>query len=600
MIENRNLIIAVALSLIILLGYQFYVGEKYEQPPVDQQQGELAGETAEGGAPTAPLAPPTAIGEPRLPATAPGATPEAEEVAEEDRETILAEGGPRVKISSPLLSGSIALTGARIDDLTLIGYREDLDPDSGKIVLLSPLGSAAAYYTQFGWVSDTGIEVPTPDTVWQANGDTLSPASPVTLTWDNGQGLKFSQTYALDENYMFTITQRVDNTGGQPVPLYPYGLISRWSTPKVTGFFIMHEGLLGVFDGKLSEVEYDDVSDESVFEPCGGNRDRPRGGVFWKCTTGGWFGITDKYWLVTMIPDQKAQADSRFSHRLENGVDKYQVDFLGSQRTLLPGAAVEEESHLFAGAKEVSLIDGYYSSLGIERFDMAIDWGWFPYLTKPLFHSLAFFNSYIGNYGLAILLVTVVIKMVFFPLANKSYRAMSKMKLLQPEVTKIRERVGDDKTRMNQEMMALYKREKANPASGCLPVVIQVPVFFALYKVLFIAIEMRHTPFYGWIQDLSAPDPTTLFNLFGLIPWTPPDFLMIGVWPLLMGLTMFLQQKLNPQPVDPVQAKIFMFLPIMFTFLLARFPAGLVIYWAWNNMLSVIQQQVIMRRMGVK
>ena len=600
MIENRNLIIAVALSLIILLGYQFYVGEKYEQPPVDQQQGELAGETAEGGAPTAPLAPPTAIGEPRLPATAPGATPEAEEVAEEDRETILAEGGPRVKISSPLLSGSIALTGARIDDLTLIGYREDLDPDSGKIVLLSPLGSAAAYYTQFGWVSDTGIEVPTPDTVWQANGDTLSPASPVTLTWDNGQGLKFSQTYALDENYMFTITQRVDNTGGQPVPLYPYGLISRWSTPKVTGFFIMHEGLLGVFDGKLSEVEYDDVSDESVFEPCGGNRDRPRGGVFWKCTTGGWFGITDKYWLVTMIPDQKAQADSRFSHRLENGVDKYQVDFLGSQRTLLPGAAVEEESHLFAGAKEVSLIDGYYSSLGIERFDMAIDWGWFPYLTKPLFHSLAFFNSYIGNYGLAILLVTVVIKMVFFPLANKSYRAMSKMKLLQPEVTKIRERVGDDKTRMNQEMMALYKREKANPASGCLPVVIQVPVFFALYKVLFIAIEMRHTPFYGWIQDLSAPDPTTLFNLFGLIPWTPPDFLMIGVWPLIMGITMFLQQRLNPQPLDPVQAKIFMFLPIMFTFLLARFPAGLVIYWAWNNLLSVIQQQVIMRRMGVK
>jgi YidC/Oxa1 family membrane protein insertase len=595
MTEKHNLIFAIIFSIAILAGYQFYIGFKYPSSPVDQQQGDPAGETAKGAAPATP----TVIGGSRLPA-APGAMPPIEQVAAKDRQTVIAEGGPRVKISSPRLRGSIALTGGLIDDLTLVGYREEMDPESDEIVFMSPPGSPGTYYARFGWVRESGLEVPTPETVWRADGDTLSPANPVTLTWDNGQGLKFSQTYALDENYMFKIIQRVDNTGVQPVNLFPYGLISRWGTPKVTGFFIMHEGLLGVFDGTLDEVDYDDVSEQSIFKPCASDRERPPGNLFWKCTTGGWFGITDKYWLATIIPDQKAQVESRFSHRLDNGVDKYQVDFLGGQRALPPGATVEVESRLFTGAKEVSLIDGYHDSLGIGRFDMAIDWGWFPYLTKPLFHSLVFFNNHFGNFGLAILLLTVAIKLVFFPLANKSYKAMSKMKKLQPEMLKLREQFGGDKTRLNQEMMALYKREKANPASGCFPVLIQVPVFFALYKVLFIAIEMRHEPFYGWIKDLSAPDPTTLFNLFGLIPWTPPEFLMIGVWPILMGVTMFLQQRLNPQPVDPVQAKIFMFLPIMFTFLLARFPAGLVIYWAWNNLLSVIQQQVIMRRMGVK
>ncbi len=388
----------------------------------------------------------------------------------------------------------------------------------------------------------------------------------------------------MDGDFMFTITQRVENKGNLPVTLHPYGLIRRQGTPEITGFYILHEGPYGVFDGTLLEVDYDDLDDEGLVKKTG---------------TGGWIGITDKYWLTALVPDQKARTDSRFTHREDDGKDRYQVDYLGSKTVVAAGGRSEVRSHFFAGAKEVDLLDSYMESLGVQRFDLAIDWGWLYFLTKPIFHGLVLINGYVGNFGLAILVLTVGIKLAFFPLANKSYTAMSKMKKLQPEMLKLRERFGEDKARLNQEMMALYKREKTNPASGCLPIVIQIPVFFALYKVLFVTIEMRHTPFYGWIQDLSAPDPYSVFNLFGLLPFALPDFLMIGAWPLFMGLTMFLQQKLNPQPPDPVQAKIFMFLPIMFTFLLARFPAGLVIYWAWNNLLSIIQQWVIMRRMGV-
>jgi YidC/Oxa1 family membrane protein insertase len=342
--------------------------------------------------------------------------------------------------------------------------------------------------------------------------------------------------------------------------------------------------LLGVLEGTLKEIDYDELQDEKVIE---------------QPTTGGWVGITDKYWLAALVPDQKTPVQTRFTYRAENDVDKYQVDFMGPQMTVKPGGVVEATDHLFAGAKEVKLLDGYTENLGIARLDLAIDFGWFYFLTKPIFYTLIYINDLVGNFGVAILLLTIVIKLLFFPLANKSYRAMSKMKKLQPEMMKLRERFGDDKQRINQEMMALYKREKANPAAGCLPMIVQIPVFFALYKVLFVTIEMRQAPFFGWIQDLSAPDPTTFFNLFGLLPFTPPDFLMIGIWPLIMGTTMFLQQRLNPTPADPVQAKIFMFLPIVFTVLLAPFPAGLVIYWAWNNTLSILQQWVIMRRMGV-
>ncbi|MCK5546436.1 MAG: membrane protein insertase YidC, partial [Rhodospirillaceae bacterium] len=317
-------------------------------------------------------------------------------------------------------------------------------------------------------------------------------------------------------------------------------------------------------------------------------------------TTGGWVGITDKYWLAALVPDQKMPVNTRFVHRNDAGIDKYQTDFLGGSVVIQPGGATSSESRLFAGAKEVTLLDRYTDKEDVTRLDLAVDFGWFYFMTKPIFYALNFFHSALGNFGLGILLLTVMIKLVFFPLANKSYRAMAKMRELQPEIKILQARYKEDKTQLNQQMMALYKKKGANPAAGCLPIVVQIPVFFALYKVLFVTIEMRHAPFYGWIQDLSAPDPTTLFNLFGLIPWTPPDFLMIGIWPLAMGISMFLQQKLNPQPTDPIQAKVFMFLPIFFTFLLAPFPAGLVIYWAWNNTLSILQQWTIMKRMGVK
>ena len=632
MFDNRNLIMAIVFSVVILIGFQYYSAKVHPPPEPGQQASPSETPTAPtGGVPTAPptgQAAPTPS-TPATPATraeggetvsaipqAPGSGTSRSAARAASREQALAQT-PRVEIRTPRLTGSIALIGARIDDLVLIDYREELDTESPPIVLLKPRAAEAAYYAQFGWTPVTGVALPGATTEWAANRRTLAPGSPVTLTWDNGAGLRFVRTYALDDNYMFTITQRVESNSTAPVTLYPYGLVARHETPDITGFFILHEGLVGVFDGTLKEVDYEDLSEAGQIQ---------------MASTGGWIGITDKFWLTALIPDQAASVQARFVHQTIDGVDKYQADYVGTGRALAPGARTEVVSHFFAGAKEISLLDGYSRSagaeeswidiasaymlrgsanggnaiegLGIANFDLAIDFGWFYFLTKPIFYLLIYLNSQVGNFGLAILLLTVVIKLAFFPLANKSYTSMSKMKKLQPEMLKLRERFGDDRARMNQEMMALYKREKANPASGCLPMFVQIPVFFALYKVLFVTIEMRHAPFYGWIHDLSAPDPTSIFNLFGLIPWDPatllPDAVNIGVWPLIMGLTMWLQQRLNPQPADPIQAKIFMFLPIMFTFLLARFPAGLVVYWAWNNLLSIIQQKVIMMRMGVK
>ncbi|MED5395943.1 MAG: membrane protein insertase YidC [Pseudomonadota bacterium] len=583
MIDNRNMILAVVLSIAILLGFElFFEKTRPPAPPGDlPATTEGAGHQADGHVPSRPASEQiTAAGGAQIP-SAPSRLSTA--AGDEDRQTILART-KRVLIDTPRLHGSISLVGGRIDDLTLADYRETLDPNSTEIVLLSPQGANNAYYAQFGWVPSNDAVTPQPDTEWAASGDVLSPSSPVTLNWDNGDGLVFHRTYAIDENYMVSITQRLSNNGPKPVSVHSYGLISRRGTPETTDFYILHEGLLGVFGGTLSEIDYDDVKESGLIE---------------QRSTGGWLGITDKYWLAALIPDQTTTTTSRFLHRMASGVDKYQVDYRGPKLVAPAGGAVETRNQLFTGAKEVLLMDGYEKAYGIDRFELAIDWGWFYFLTKPIFYSLLWINDHVPNLGVSILLLTVVIKLAFFPLANKSYTSMSKMKKLQPEMTKMRDRFGDDKVKLNQEMMALYKREKVNPASGCLPIVVQIPVFFALYKVLFVTIEMRHAPFFGWIQDLSAPDPTTVFNLFGVIPWTPPEFLMIGVWPLIMGITMFLQQKLNPQPTDPVQAKIFLFLPIMFTFLLARFPAGLVIYWAWNNLLSMLQQWVIMRRMGI-
>ena len=579
MADQRNLILAVVLTFVILLGFQYLFPSKQ---PVPQQESAIAeAPLIAGEVPVPPTldadTPP--LGDASVPVVAP------EQVApEEIREAVLA-ATKRVAIRSNRLEGSIPLIGQRIDDLLFVEYTEELDPDSPNIVFLSPAGSGSAYYAEFGWATtpSSNIETPSTNTLWTADRSLLEPGKPVTLTWDNGAGLRFSRTIAMDEEYMFTVTQRIDNNSPVAVTLAPYGLLSRTGTPETSGFVIMHEGALGAFDDALFEVDYDDMRDESQIE---------------KASTGGWIGITDKYWLAALIPEQDARFTGHFRHRTVNGNDKYLVDFLLDAEIVPAGGAVAVTSRLFAGAKEVTIIDGYEESLGIVRFDRAIDWGWLFWLTKPIFQVLDIFNGVIGNFGLAILALTVCIKAIFFPLANKSYVAMSKMKKLQPKMTAIRDTYKDDKVRQQQETMALYKKEKVNPMAGCLPMVIQIPVFFALYKVLFISIEMRHAPFFGWVQDLSAPDPLLVLNLFGLLPWTPPEFLAIGIWPLLMGLTMFLQMKLNPQPADPMQAKIFMIMPIMFTFLLARFPVGLVIYWTWNNMLSMAQQWVIMKRMG--
>ena len=601
--EQRNLIMAVVASVTILLGWQFL----YEQPRVEKEMAARKAAqieatknkpvaepgqkpaTSNGQGPTVPSPTPQTM-VPSVPGSA-AQIPTAPVVgvpvkpSGPSRASIL-QKAPRVQISSDRLTGSIQLKGGQIDDLVITNYRKTLDASSPAITLLSPTGAKNPYYAQFGWVAgNSSVKLPTTETVWTADRTTLSPKQPLKLSWDNGQGLKFNRTITLDENYMFSVTQVVENNSRKTITLYPYGLVSRTGTPETLGFFILHEGLLGVFNGQLKEVDYDDVQDAKTIS---------------QRSKGGWIGITDKYWLTALIPDQKADTQTNFRHNLQLKKDRYQVDYLGDPKVIPAGSSGYVSNQLFAGAKEVKVLDSYEEDLGISRFDLAIDFGWFYFLTKPIFYVLLWFADHIGNFGLAILLLTVLIKLVFFPLANKSYRAMSRLKQLQPKMTKLRDRHKDDKAKMNEAMMKLYKTEKVNPAAGCFPMLVQIPVFFALYKVLFVSIEMRHAPFYGWIQDLSAPDPTSLFTLFGVIPWTPPEFLMIGIWPILMGITMFMQQKLNPAPADPMQAKIFMFLPLMFTFMLARFPAGLVIYWAWNNILSIAQQWVIMRRMGVK
>ncbi|GAB2207315.1 membrane protein insertase YidC [Roseibium sp. ROS1] len=581
--ENRNTILAIVLSLIVLLGWQYFVAA----PQLERQQAELqAQQEAAQKAATGTTNPdaPQPTGSQGANTAAPAA---GQQAAFANRDTALA-ASQRVTIDTPSLEGSLNLTGGRLDDIRLKDYHETVDKSSPTIVLFSPSGSPKPYYADYGWVGDPGsnIALPGPDTIWSIDGETtLTPSTPVTLSWDNGAGLTFKRTFSVDDNYMFTVNQAVENTGADAVTLYPYGLIARKGMPETKGIYILHEGLLGVFGAEgLKEVDYDDLMEESSIRPAKVDQ--------------GWLGITDKYWAATLIPTPGQEFQPGFSHSATT--DVFQADYLGNGVTIAGGSTGESSSYLFAGAKETKVLDGYEEALGIERFELLIDWGWFYFLTKPMFFAIDWFFHLFGNFGVAILVVTVIVKLIFFPLANKSYVSMSKMKLVQPQMTEIREKYSDDRQKQQQALMELYKKEKINPLAGCLPILVQIPVFFALYKVLYVTIEMRHAPFFGWIQDLSAPDPTTIFNLFGLIPWDPPQMLMLGVWPLIMGITMFIQMKMNPAPPDPTQQMIFTWMPVIFTFMLASFPAGLVIYWAWNNTLSVTQQYVIMRRQGAK
>ena len=586
--DHKNTILALVLSAMVLIAWQFFFGlpqmEKQRQQQQQQQQAQ-APQPQQGPQPTPQTTPQTG---PQVPGQAPTPGPQ------QSREAALA-GSPRVQIDTPRLKGSIALRGARIDDLSLSHYRVTVDPNSPPVVLLSPSGSPHPFYAEFGWVGAAGatVKVPDGDTGWAQEGSgTLGVDRPVTLKWDNGQGLEFRRTIAVDDKYLFTVRDEVVNRGATPATLYPFALISRHGTPETLGYYILHEGLIGKFgDERSQEVTYSDIEKKKteIFE-----------------ATNAWLGITDKYWAAALLPDTTAKVKARFSFAPLATTKTYQTDYLLDPVTVQPGATGAADARLFAGAKEVAILDGYDKGLKLNRFELLIDWGWFYFITKPMFWAIDWLFKFSGNFGIAILLVTVLIKFVFFPLANKSYASMAKMKAVQPQMLMIKERYAGDQMKQQQAMMELYKKEKINPLAGCLPIAIQIPVFFALYKVLFVTIEMRHAPFFGWIKDLSAPDPTNIFNLFGLIPFDPTvlpvlgPFLHVGIWPLIMGVTMWFQMKLNPAPPDPTQKMIFDWMPIIFTFMLASFSAGLVIYWAWNNTLSVIQQSIIMSKHGAK
>ncbi|TDH38098.1 membrane protein insertase YidC [Pseudohoeflea suaedae] len=578
--NNRNYMVAIGLSIIVLIAWQFfYVTPKMERERADTQQEQMvSAETATSGSDAA--IPSAGTSSTATPSGTAGDQPASREEA--------LSSGARITIDTPDLKGSINLKGARIDDLSLKNYHEEVDPSSPIIQLLSPAATDLGYFAEIGYVSATqGQNVPGPNTEWIAEGaTTLSPSSPVTLTWDNGTGLTFSRTITVDDHYMFAYEDLVTNGSGEAVTLANYGRVTRYFKPKTAGIYVLHEGLIGVAgEHGLQEIDYKDVEEDGTIDP--------------GSSVGGWVGITDKYWATAVIPEPGTGFDSRFGY-FKDGRARYQSDFKSDDISVASGASATTTTRIFAGAKEVQVIDNYDTSLGIMNFDLMIDWGWFYFLTKPMFWLLDFFYHLVGNFGVSILLTTILVKAIFFPLANKSYKSMANMKKVQPKMEELKAKFGDDRMGLQQAMMQLYKEEKINPVAGCWPVLLQIPVFFSLYKVIYITIEMRHAPFFGWIQDLSAPDPTSLFNLFGLLPYDVPHALMIGVWPLIMGVTMFLQMRMNPTPPDPTQAMIFTWMPVVFTFMLASFPAGLVIYWAWNNTLSVMQQGVIMKRQGVK
>ena len=496
------------------------------------------------------------------------------------RKDALAEND-RIQFENDNVVGSISLKGATIDDLTFKEYNVELNGNK-KVILLSPRKVEDGYLIESGFVTtNKNIDVPDASTIWNVSGNKkLTNNNPVKLTWSNSQGITFEKHISLDDQFLFTVKEKVINSSDKTYNFYSYGQIIRNKLPEISGFYILHEGFLSVLDDQLIEEDYDDIQEKK----------------FTQTAQEGFFGYSDKFWLTSIIPPRGKEFKTTFDYK-----NKFRANYISSDGTEVgPNDAIEEEIQIIVAAKRVKTIDGYAERLNINKFDLAIDWGVMYFITKPLFFALDYLFNLLGNYGLAIIAVTICIRLAFFPLANYSFRSMGKMKLLQPEMTRLKELHKGDKTKLQQEMMALYKREKVNPMSGCLPILVQIPVFFALYKVLFVTIEMRHMPFAGWIHDLSDRDPTSLFNLFGLIPWDPPSFLIIGAWPIAMGISMWIQQKLNPKPPDPIQQKIFAFFPIFLTVILAPFPSGLVIYWTFNNIFTMIQQYYIQSKMTIK
>lgn len=571
MSEQKNVILAVVCSAAILLGYQYFYEVPHQRALQEAQALKAAQEATQPPAAATPNA------------AAPGAPAPTGGDAPADRASAIATGR-RIAIQTPHLTGTLNLRGARFDDLSLTRYHETVDKSSGAVTLLNPGGTPEGYFAEYGWTA-TGTAVPGPDTEWTARDDgPLTPEHAVVLSWDNGAGLTFERTVAVDKDYLFTVTQRVMNGSNATVQLTPYARVVRHNHPTLAGSYYLHEGPLGMIDGTLNEISYEKL-----------DKDGPR--TF--SSTGGWLGITDKYWLVTLLPDQQEKLDITLSHQAAKNL--YQTDYAGPAQTLEPGQNLVRTERLFAGAKEIKVLDAYGEQYNIPLFRRAIDFGRLWFLTEPFSWGLSKLGGAIGNFGLGIMAFTLILRTLMLPLAHRQFASMARMKKLQPQIEELRKSCGDDKQRLSMETMALYKKAGVNPLAGCLPVLIQMPIFIALYKTLYISIEMRHAPFFGWINDLSAPDPTTLFNLFGLIPWNPPAFLHLGVWPLLLGGTMWLLQRNQPTPgMDPAQRQVMMAMPVVFTFLMGSLPAGLVIYYVCSNLFSVAQQTILTRRMNAR
>ncbi|MEM1130487.1 MAG: membrane protein insertase YidC [Pseudomonadota bacterium] len=583
--QNKNLILATALSfLVILVWFLLFPPEEPPAPtPVTDStvSDSLTGDDI-ASAPPALQAP--AGAEPLAQEPAPGA-----DIA-------------RLDITTPRLSGSISLLGGRIDQLTLLDYRETIEPDSPDVSLLAPLGSIHPYYALYGWAPGGALDfdqVPGANTQWTLeSGSSLAPGAPVTLRWDNGDGLIFRRTMAIDDNYLFTVTQSVENTSATEQRLAPYGIVARHGEPEAINFFILHEGVVRMSDDELQEIDYSSMPDMDVDE-----REGARADII-QVAENGWIGFTDKYWMTTLLPPPGQSFTSVAKYVPSAQI--YQTEARLPTVTVAPGETQQVQTSLFAGAKEWETIRNYQRDNGYQRFIDSIDWGWFFFLTKPIFWMLHYLNAAIGNMGWSIIVLTLIIKAVLFPLAYKSYASMAKMKELQPEMEKIKERAGDDRQKLQKEMMELYKSEKVNPAAGCLPILLQIPIFFSLYKVIFVTIELRHAPWFGWIRDLSVPDPSSILNLFGLLPFAPPEagsilaIFSLGVLPICLGISMWLQQKLNPAPTDPTQKMIFAYMPWIFMFMLGTFASGLVLYWIANNVITFAQQYIIMLRHGYK
>ena len=554
--DTKNIVAAISLSAAVIILYSLFFAPTTEQIKKNQQQ---INKTQNSDTPI---------------------IEEDEKIKEITREVAI-KNSQRIKFKNNNIEGSISLVGAIIDDLIFKNYTKTLNGNDN-IILLNPKNINKGYYVDIGWVTnDKNIDLPNSKTVWKVKGNkNLSPGNPVTLSWTNNQDINFEKEINIDEKFLFTINQKILNKSDKIYTFYPYGQILRNESPDVTNFYILHEGLIGVLDEQLIEEDYDDIIEKK----------------FSQTANSGWIGITDKYWITSIIPDANKEFRADFSYK-----DKFKASFIQTNPIeVSSNSEINSPTKVIIAAKEVDVIDRYAENLKINKFDLAIDWGWFYFFTKNFFFAIDYFFKLTGNFGVAIILITICIRILFFPLANYSFRSMAKMKVLQPEMTRLKELHKDDKMKLQQAMMALYKKEKVNPISGCLPIFIQIPFFFAIYKVLFVTLEMRHQPFFGWIKDLSERDPTSIFNLFGLIPWDPPSFLLIGIWPCLMGLTMYFQQKLNPTPPDPIQQKIFMFFPLFLTIILAPFPSGLVIYWTINNVLTMAQQIVIMKKTTVK